>query len=162
MDTVVLDVERLGVSQAPGSQRTLLSDNNQPSVTLEPLSPPNPEATPRTPADITIAVTSKDRRLSKTKVNSFLSLTVCFLFLILSHQAAAISLTETQCLLEASSVRWSCRTSRPHSTSMMTINPEAHHYCYSPLAPKNLPIYRLHFLDSVSCWGLIPIMWMNM
>ncbi|KAG7218137.1 hypothetical protein INR49_020588 [Caranx melampygus] len=55
---MVLDVERLGVSQASGSQRALLGDNSQPSISLEPLSPPHPEATPRTPADITIAVTS--------------------------------------------------------------------------------------------------------
>ncbi|KAM8732804.1 E3 ubiquitin-protein ligase RNF130 isoform 2-T2 [Acanthopagrus schlegelii] len=58
VDSVVLDVERLGVSQASGSQRTPLGDSNQPSISLEPLSPPHPEATPRTPADITIAVTS--------------------------------------------------------------------------------------------------------
>ncbi|XP_073343244.1 E3 ubiquitin-protein ligase RNF130 isoform X1 [Pagrus major] len=58
VDSVVLDVERLGVSQASGSQRGPLGDSNQPSISLEPLSPPHPEATPRTPADITIAVTS--------------------------------------------------------------------------------------------------------
>uniref|UniRef100_A0A4W6BPZ1 Ring finger protein 130 n=1 Tax=Lates calcarifer TaxID=8187 RepID=A0A4W6BPZ1_LATCA len=60
VDSVVLDVERLGVSQASGSQRAPLGDSNQPSISLEPLSPPHPEATPRTPADITIAVTSKN------------------------------------------------------------------------------------------------------
>lgn len=59
MDSVVLDVERLGVSQASGSQRVPLSERNQPSISLEPLSPPHPEAMARTPADITIAVTSK-------------------------------------------------------------------------------------------------------
>ncbi|CAN9514559.1 unnamed protein product [Ophioblennius macclurei] len=58
VDSVVLDVERLGASQTSGSQRALLSDTNQPSISLEPLSPPHSEATPRTPADITIAVTS--------------------------------------------------------------------------------------------------------
>lgn len=58
VESVVLDVERLGVSQASSSQRTALVDSNQPSISLEPLSHPNPEATPRTPADITIAVTS--------------------------------------------------------------------------------------------------------
>ncbi|KAF7648739.1 hypothetical protein LDENG_00152520, partial [Lucifuga dentata] len=52
VDSVVLDVERLGVNQASGSQRTQLGDSSQPSISLEP-------ATPRTPADITIAVTSK-------------------------------------------------------------------------------------------------------
>lgn len=62
MDSVVLDVERLGVSQASGSQRAPLSESNQPSISLEPLSPPHPEAMARTPADITIAVTSKRRR----------------------------------------------------------------------------------------------------
>lgn len=59
VDSVVLDVDRLGASQAPGNQRSLLSDSNQPSISLEPLSPTHSEATPRTPADITIAVTSK-------------------------------------------------------------------------------------------------------
>ncbi|KAK5603800.1 hypothetical protein CRENBAI_000949 [Crenichthys baileyi] len=58
VDTVVLDVERLGVGQTSGSQRGPLSDHNQPSISLEPLSPPHPETTPRTPADITMAVTS--------------------------------------------------------------------------------------------------------
>ncbi|CAJ1059300.1 E3 ubiquitin-protein ligase RNF130 [Xyrichtys novacula] len=58
VDSVVLDVERLGVSQSSSSQRAPLNDNNQPSISLEPLSPPHPEATPRTPADITISVTS--------------------------------------------------------------------------------------------------------
>lgn len=58
VDSVVLDVERLGVNQASSSQRAQLGDSSQPSISLEPLSPPHPEATPRTPADITIAVTS--------------------------------------------------------------------------------------------------------
>lgn len=58
VDSVVLDVERLGVGQASGSQRAPLGDSSQPSISLEPLSPPHPESTPRTPADITIAVTS--------------------------------------------------------------------------------------------------------
>uniref|UniRef100_A0A8C7ZVM5 E3 ubiquitin-protein ligase RNF130 n=1 Tax=Oryzias sinensis TaxID=183150 RepID=A0A8C7ZVM5_9TELE len=57
MDSVVLDVERLGVSQPSGSQRAPLSDSMQPSISLEPLSPPYYVATPRTPADITVAVT---------------------------------------------------------------------------------------------------------
>ncbi|XP_012713585.2 E3 ubiquitin-protein ligase RNF130 [Fundulus heteroclitus] len=58
VDTVVLDVERLGVGQTSGSQRGALSDHNQPSISLEPLSPPHPESTPRTPADIAVAITS--------------------------------------------------------------------------------------------------------
>lgn len=58
VDSVVLDVDRLGVSQTSGSQRALLSDSHQPSISMEPLSPAHQEATPRTPADITIAVTS--------------------------------------------------------------------------------------------------------
>ncbi|XP_032411165.1 E3 ubiquitin-protein ligase RNF130 [Xiphophorus hellerii] len=58
VDTVVLDVERLGVGQTSGSQRVPLSDQNQPSISLEPLSPPHVETAPRTPADITVAVTS--------------------------------------------------------------------------------------------------------
>ncbi|XP_075994444.1 E3 ubiquitin-protein ligase RNF130 [Genypterus blacodes] len=58
VDSVVLDVERLGVNQASSSQRTTMGDSSQPSISLEPLSPPHSEATPRTPADITIAVTS--------------------------------------------------------------------------------------------------------
>ncbi|XP_026199072.1 E3 ubiquitin-protein ligase RNF130 isoform X2 [Anabas testudineus] len=58
VDSVVLDVERLGASQASGSQRAPLTDNSQPSISLEQLSPAHSEATPRTPADITIAVTS--------------------------------------------------------------------------------------------------------
>ncbi|XP_042274599.1 E3 ubiquitin-protein ligase RNF130 [Thunnus thynnus] len=58
VDSVVLDVERLGVSRASSSQRAPLSDSSQPSISLEPLSPPHPEATPRAPADITVAVTS--------------------------------------------------------------------------------------------------------
>uniref|UniRef100_UPI0037E89134 E3 ubiquitin-protein ligase RNF130 n=1 Tax=Semicossyphus pulcher TaxID=241346 RepID=UPI0037E89134 len=57
VDSVVLDVERLGVGQSSSSQRVPLTDSNQTSISLEPLSPPHPEATPRTPADITIAVT---------------------------------------------------------------------------------------------------------
>uniref|UniRef100_A0A8C2WYR0 Ring finger protein 130 n=1 Tax=Cyclopterus lumpus TaxID=8103 RepID=A0A8C2WYR0_CYCLU len=59
VDSVVLDVERLGVSQATVGQRVVLGDSNQPAISLEPLSPPHHDATPRTPADITIAVTSK-------------------------------------------------------------------------------------------------------
>ncbi|XP_067374549.1 E3 ubiquitin-protein ligase RNF130 isoform X2 [Channa argus] len=58
VDSVVLDVDRLGVSQASGSQRTPLSNSNQPSINLEPLSPPHSEPSPRTAADITITVTS--------------------------------------------------------------------------------------------------------
>ncbi|XP_054648394.1 E3 ubiquitin-protein ligase RNF130 [Dunckerocampus dactyliophorus] len=58
VDSVVLDVERLGVAQASGSQRAPLNDRRQPAISVEPLSPPHPEAPPRTPADIAIAVTS--------------------------------------------------------------------------------------------------------
>ncbi|KAM7000028.1 LOW QUALITY PROTEIN: E3 ubiquitin-protein ligase RNF130 [Tautogolabrus adspersus] len=58
VDSVVLDVDRLGVGQTSSSHRAPLNDSNQPSISLEPLSPPHPEATPRTPADISIAVTS--------------------------------------------------------------------------------------------------------
>ncbi|KAM9849932.1 LOW QUALITY PROTEIN: E3 ubiquitin-protein ligase RNF130 [Aulostomus maculatus] len=59
VDTVVLDVERLGVSQPSSSQRgASLSDSSQPAISLEPLNPPHPEAPSRTPVDITIAVTS--------------------------------------------------------------------------------------------------------
>lgn len=57
---MVLDVERLGASQASGSQRVQLADSSQPSISLEALSPAHSEATARTPADITIAVTSKN------------------------------------------------------------------------------------------------------
>ena len=59
MDSVVLDVERLGISQESRSQRVTLGENSHPSISLEPLSPPHPEATPRSSADITVAVTSK-------------------------------------------------------------------------------------------------------
>lgn len=59
MDSVVLDVERLGVSQASGSQRVTLGDNSQPSISLEQVSPPPTEATPRAVTDITVSVTSK-------------------------------------------------------------------------------------------------------
>ncbi|XP_034722376.1 E3 ubiquitin-protein ligase RNF130 [Etheostoma cragini] len=58
VDSVVLDVDRLGVSVASGSHRAPPGDSSQPSISLEPLSPPHPEAPSRTPADITIAVTS--------------------------------------------------------------------------------------------------------
>ncbi|XP_008325026.1 E3 ubiquitin-protein ligase RNF130 isoform X2 [Cynoglossus semilaevis] len=58
VDSVVLDVERLSISQASSSQRAPLSESNQLSISMEPLSPPHPEITPRTPADIAIAVTS--------------------------------------------------------------------------------------------------------
>ncbi|XP_061895995.1 E3 ubiquitin-protein ligase RNF130 [Entelurus aequoreus] len=58
VDSVVLDVQRLGVAQASGSRRAPLNDRRQPAISVEPLSPPHPEATPRTPADIAIAVTS--------------------------------------------------------------------------------------------------------
>lgn len=69
VDSVVLDVDRLGASQAPGNQRSLLSDSNQPSISLEPLSPTHSEATPRTPADITIAVTSGGRFFSRNSMS---------------------------------------------------------------------------------------------
>lgn len=68
MDSVVLDVERLGVSQPSGSQRAPLSDSMQPSISLEPLSPPYYVATPRTPADITVAVTGKINASPQQKV----------------------------------------------------------------------------------------------
>ncbi|KAM8910072.1 E3 ubiquitin-protein ligase RNF130 [Spinachia spinachia] len=58
VDSVVLDVERLRVGQASGGQRVRLGESNQPSISLEPRSQPHPEAPPRTPADLTIAVTS--------------------------------------------------------------------------------------------------------
>ncbi|KAM3866769.1 E3 ubiquitin-protein ligase RNF130 [Diretmus argenteus] len=58
VDSVVLDVDRLGASQASSTHRTVLGDTSQASISLEPLSPPHPEATPRTPAEINIAVTS--------------------------------------------------------------------------------------------------------
>lgn len=63
VDSVVLDVERLGISQASGSHRMLLGDSNQPSVNLDQLSPPHTEATPRTPADVSIAVSSKTKHI---------------------------------------------------------------------------------------------------
>ncbi|XP_068596329.1 E3 ubiquitin-protein ligase RNF130 [Brachionichthys hirsutus] len=69
MDSVVLDVERLGVSQASGSQRAPLRESNQPSISLEPLSPPHPEATPRTPADITIAVTGRGHFFNRNSMS---------------------------------------------------------------------------------------------
>ncbi|KAK2848698.1 hypothetical protein Q5P01_008532 [Channa striata] len=58
VDSVVLDVDRLGISQASGNQRAPLGDSNQPPINLEPLSPPHSDPAPRTAADITIAVTS--------------------------------------------------------------------------------------------------------
>ncbi|XP_026186856.1 E3 ubiquitin-protein ligase RNF130 [Mastacembelus armatus] len=70
VDSVVLDVERLGISQASSSQRAPLGDSIQPSISLEPLSPPHPEATPRTPADITIAVTSSGHFFNRNSVSS--------------------------------------------------------------------------------------------
>lgn len=59
VDTVVLDVDRLGDAQPPGGQRAPLNDGGQPSISLEPLSPAHPETTLRAPADITVAVTSE-------------------------------------------------------------------------------------------------------
>ncbi|KAM8848122.1 E3 ubiquitin-protein ligase RNF130 [Synchiropus picturatus] len=56
VDTMVLDVERLGSSQGSAGRR--VSDRSQPAISLEPLSPTLPETMTRTPADITIAVTS--------------------------------------------------------------------------------------------------------
>ncbi|XP_028316319.1 E3 ubiquitin-protein ligase RNF130 [Gouania willdenowi] len=56
VDSVVLDVDRLGVSQTSGSQRALLSDSSQPSISLEPLS--DHDEPSRTAADISVAVTS--------------------------------------------------------------------------------------------------------
>ncbi|KAM6923506.1 E3 ubiquitin-protein ligase RNF130 [Xenentodon cancila] len=69
VDSVVLDVERLGVSQPSASQRTALSDSDQPSISLEPLSPPHAEATPRTPADITIALTSRGHFFNRNSMS---------------------------------------------------------------------------------------------
>ncbi|KAF1385164.1 hypothetical protein PFLUV_G00127830 [Perca fluviatilis] len=68
VDSVVLDVERLGVSAASGSQRAPPGNSGQPSISLEPLSPPHPEAPPRTPADITIAVTSGGHFFSRNSL----------------------------------------------------------------------------------------------
>ncbi|XP_029917939.1 E3 ubiquitin-protein ligase RNF130 [Myripristis murdjan] len=58
VDSVVLDVERLGAAPSSSTQRTVLSDSSQASISLEPLSPAHSEAPPRTPAEINIAVTS--------------------------------------------------------------------------------------------------------
>uniref|UniRef100_A0A3Q4M2Y2 Ring finger protein 130 n=1 Tax=Neolamprologus brichardi TaxID=32507 RepID=A0A3Q4M2Y2_NEOBR len=87
VDSVVLDVDRLGASQAPGSQRAPLSDNNQPSISLEPLSPTHSEATPRTPADITIAVTIlQDAQLLTVS----LSLSLCFMVVVMKKDVALL------------------------------------------------------------------------
>lgn len=67
MDAMVLDVERLGSTAPPGGQRA--SHSEQPAVSLEPLSPPHAEATPRTPADISIAVTSAGHFFSTNPVS---------------------------------------------------------------------------------------------
>lgn len=69
VDTVVLDVERLGAGQTSGSQRAPLSENDNPSISLEPLSPPHPETTPRTPADITVAITSGGHFFNRNSVS---------------------------------------------------------------------------------------------
>ncbi|KAM9740695.1 E3 ubiquitin-protein ligase RNF130 [Menidia menidia] len=71
VDSVVLDVERLGPGQASGSQRGApLRESSPPSISLEPLSPPHAEATPRTPADITTTVTSGGHFFSRTSGSS--------------------------------------------------------------------------------------------
>ncbi|XP_037531591.1 E3 ubiquitin-protein ligase RNF130 [Nematolebias whitei] len=69
VDTVVLDVERLGVAQPPSSQRVPLNDSSQPSISLEPLSPAHPDTTLRTPADITVAVTSGGHFFNRSSVS---------------------------------------------------------------------------------------------
>uniref|UniRef100_A0A674MBM2 Ring finger protein 130 n=1 Tax=Takifugu rubripes TaxID=31033 RepID=A0A674MBM2_TAKRU len=74
VDSVVLDVERLGISQASGSHRMLLGDSNQPSLNLDQLSPPHTEATPRTPAEVSIAVS---KRSHGGELSSYW-LTVCY------------------------------------------------------------------------------------
>uniref|UniRef100_H3CLJ4 Ring finger protein 130 n=1 Tax=Tetraodon nigroviridis TaxID=99883 RepID=H3CLJ4_TETNG len=61
VDSVVLDVERLGFAQA--------SDSNQPPVNLDQLSPPHAEAAPRTPADISIAVTSRGHFFNRSSMS---------------------------------------------------------------------------------------------
>ncbi|XP_034038117.1 E3 ubiquitin-protein ligase RNF130 [Thalassophryne amazonica] len=58
VDSAVLDVDHLGVRQPSSIQRAPLSDSSQTSISLEPLSPRHPEATPRAPPDISVAVTS--------------------------------------------------------------------------------------------------------
>lgn len=122
VDSVVLDVERLGVSQASDGHRMLLGEGNQPSVNLDQLSPPHAEATPRTPADISIAVTSKathpdermDERMASLGRDGWTE-PVCW-----CSQVGATSSTGAPCPLAASCVRWSCLTSRLRSSSMRT------------------------------------------
>lgn len=116
VDNVVLDVERLGISQASGSHRMLLGDSNQPSINLDQLSPPHTEATPRTPADVSTAVSSKTTHMwmkGQGRLHNMKQMCLC-------SQAAATSSTGTPHLLAASCVRWSCLTSRPHLISMKT------------------------------------------
>lgn len=57
VDSVVLDVDSLGLSQTSSSQGATLSHASH-SISLEPLSPP--QAPPTAPADITTALTSEN------------------------------------------------------------------------------------------------------
>lgn len=130
MDAVVLDVERLGPTAPPGGQRA--SRSEQPAVSLEPLSPPHAEVTPRTPADISIAVTSKDVAC-RPHCDGHMTSDVCLtsVFSGSSHQALVTSSAPTRCLLSPSSVRWSCQTYRCPSTCTRT-SPEACCHGYDP------------------------------
>ncbi|XP_057706709.1 E3 ubiquitin-protein ligase RNF130 [Corythoichthys intestinalis] len=60
VDGASSDFRRPIVARAPAGQRAAAPSRRggRPAVSLEPLSPPRPEAPPRTPADIAIAVTS--------------------------------------------------------------------------------------------------------
>ncbi|XP_077429823.1 E3 ubiquitin-protein ligase RNF130 [Vanacampus margaritifer] len=59
VDSEVLDTERPGEGSASAGPRAPPGRRaGRPAVSLEPLSPPRPEAPPHTPADIAIAVTS--------------------------------------------------------------------------------------------------------
>lgn len=110
VDSLVLDVERLGVSQA--------SDNHQPSVNLDQLSPPHAEATPRTPADISIAVASKSTHVwmkGWRGGGGRDGMKLCW-----CSQVGATSSTGARCPPAASCVRWSCLTSRPRWSFMRT------------------------------------------
>lgn len=80
VDSVVLDVERLGMGAAPGSRRVLLGDSSPPPATLDQLSPPPTEAPPRTPADVSTAVSSKASHLGEARGGTDRNLTcVCVL-----------------------------------------------------------------------------------
>lgn len=58
---------------------------------------------------------------------------LCFL----SHKVAVTFSTAIRCLLAVSPVKWSCRTSRPHSTFMMITSPETHRHGYDPPPPTS-------------------------